>query len=150
MNKKISNPHRLFIFEWWFLESVKKKLLNSSDEKFYSNLNSCLGTAVEKIKINSYIIEINNLIQLLVSVMSHCSQTFSVDFLEFLWKRRQYKNLKKSANKFIKTRNSIYLWKSNNCFYSWETLTYSRLSALKEPTISFESQKFLLETPRLS
>ena len=29
------------------------------------------------------------------------SQTFSVVFLEFLWKRRHLKNLKKSANKFI-------------------------------------------------
>ena len=30
--------------------------------------------------------KISNLIQLLVSVMSHCSQKFSVDFLEFLLK----------------------------------------------------------------
>ena len=31
--------------------------------------------------------------------MCHCLQTFSVDFLEFLMKRRYLKNLKKSVNK---------------------------------------------------
>ena len=36
---------------------------------------------------------------------SHCSQIFSVDFLEFLLKRRHLKNLKKSANKFRKNKN---------------------------------------------
>ena len=47
----------------------------------------------------------SNLSQLLVSVMSHCSQTFSVDFMEFSLKRQHLKNLKKSAKKLI--RNSI-------------------------------------------
>jgi len=37
--------------------------------------------------------------------MSHCSQNFSVDFLQFLLKRRDLKNLKKSANKFVKNKN---------------------------------------------
>jgi len=46
----------------------------------------------------------SNFFQLLVSVMSHCSQTFNVDFLESLLKRRHLKNLKKSANKFIKNK----------------------------------------------
>jgi len=36
--------------------------------------------------------------------MSHCLQTFSEDFLEFLLKRRHLKNMPKSANKFIKNK----------------------------------------------
>jgi len=50
--------------------------------------------------VKTIIIE-NNLIQLLVSVMHHCLQTFFVDFPEFLLKRR---HLKKSPNKFIKNK----------------------------------------------
>ena len=38
--------------------------------------------------------------------MSHCSQTFSVVFLEFL-KRRHLKNLKKSSNKFMKNKANV-------------------------------------------
>ena len=34
--------------------------------------------------------------------MSHCSKPFSVDFLEFLMKRRHQSNLKKTAHKCIK------------------------------------------------
>jgi len=51
--------------------------------------------------------------------MSHCSQTFSVDFLVFLLKRRHLKNWKKSANKFVKLRKSILWWKRNNWFWHW-------------------------------
>ena len=40
----------------------------------------------------------------MVSVMSQCLKPFSVDFLEFLMKRRQLKNLNKSANKLIKNK----------------------------------------------
>jgi len=40
--------------------------------------------------------------------MSHCSQPFSVDFLEIFLKRRRLKNLKKSANKFIKNNEIQY------------------------------------------
>ena len=36
--------------------------------------------------------------------MSHFSLTFSVDFLEFLLKRRHLMTLKKSANKFLKNQ----------------------------------------------
>ena len=63
----------------------------------------CLGTGWENknLFLSS---KISNLIQLLVSVISHCSQTFSVDFLEFLLKRRHLKNLKKSASKFVKNK----------------------------------------------
>ena len=50
------------------------------------------------------VVKISDLIPLLVLVMSSCSQTFSVDFLEFLLKRRHLKNLKKFANKFIKNK----------------------------------------------
>ena len=46
----------------------------------------------------------SNLIQLLVSIISLYSQRFSVDFLEFVLKRRHLKSLKKSANKFIKNK----------------------------------------------
>ena len=53
--------------------------------KFYSKLISCLGTGwepFEKIKINYYIIENKqSYSELLVSVMSNCSKTFSLDFL---------------------------------------------------------------------
>ena len=69
-------------------------------KKFYSKLISCLGTGWEQ-KINKISSKISNLIQLLVSEMSHCSKTFSVDFLEFLLKRR---HLKKSANKFLQDK----------------------------------------------
>ena len=53
------------------------------------------------------------LIQILVSVMSHCSQTFVVDFLEFLLKRRHFKNFMRSANKVIKNNkfNSLMIKK---------------------------------------
>ena len=43
--------------------------------------------------------------------MSHCSQTFSEDFLEFILKKRHLKNLKKSANKFIKYKKLNMLMK---------------------------------------
>ena len=36
--------------------------------------------------------------------MFHCSNPFSEDLLEFLMKRRHLKNLKKSANNFIKNK----------------------------------------------
>ena len=39
----------------------------------------------------------------MVSVMYHCSQTLTVDFLEFLLKK-YLKNLKKSASKFVKNK----------------------------------------------
>ena len=52
------------------------------------------------------------LIQLLVYVMSHCLKTFSVDFQEFLMKRRHLKNLKKSANKFIKNKKFNIMMKN--------------------------------------
>ena len=42
---------------------------------------------VENIKFNSLSSKICNFIEFLVSVMSHCSQTFFVDFLEFVLKR---------------------------------------------------------------
>ena len=48
--------------------------------------------------------EVSDLIQILNSVMSHCSQTISVDFLKFLLERRHLMNLKKSAKKFIKRK----------------------------------------------
>ena len=48
--------------------------------------------------------KISNLIQLLVSVMSQRSKSFSVDLLEFLIKIRHLKNLKKSANKCLKNK----------------------------------------------
>ena len=40
--------------------------------------------------------------------MSHCSNPFSGDLLEFLMKRRHLKNLKKSANYFIKNKKIQY------------------------------------------
>ena len=40
--------------------------------------------------------------------MSHCSKPFSVDFLEFLMKRRNLKSLNKSAKKFIKIKKKKY------------------------------------------
>ena len=57
---------------------------------------------VENIKFNSLSSKIGYFIEFLVSVMSHCSQTFFVDFLEFVLKRRNLQSLKKSANKFLK------------------------------------------------
>ena len=48
--------------------------------------------------------KISNLIQLLVSVMSQRSKSFSVDLLECLIKIRHLKNLKKSANKCLKNK----------------------------------------------
>ena len=59
--------------------------------KFYSKLISFWGTGGEK---NNELLssKIFNLIQWLVSVMSHSSQTFTVDFLEFLLKRQHLKN----------------------------------------------------------
>ena len=42
--------------------------------------------------------------EIIVFVISRCLQIFSVDFLEFLLKRRHLKNLKKSANKFVENR----------------------------------------------
>ena len=59
---------------------------------------------IDKGKHFEQVEKISNLIQLLVPVMSHCPQTFSVDFLKFLSKRRHLKNLKKSANKFVKNK----------------------------------------------
>ena len=50
-------------------------------------------------KINSYR---RQEVEFLVSVIFDCSQTFSVDFLEFLLKRRHLKNWKKSVNNFIR------------------------------------------------
>ena len=45
--------------------------------------------------------------------MSPCLQTFSVDFLELLLKRRYLKNLKKSANKFAKKNDEKEISDSN-------------------------------------
>ena len=47
--------------------------------------------------------------------MSHCSQTFSVDFMELLLKSRNWKNLKKSANKLIKNEkfNKMIIKRNN-------------------------------------
>ena len=45
--------------------------------------------------------------------MSPCLQTFSVDFLELLLKRRHLKNLKKSANKFAKKNDEKEISDSN-------------------------------------
>ena len=70
----------------------------------------CLGTGWEN-KNRLLSSKISNLIQLLVSVMSHCSQTFSVDFVEFLWKRGHLKNLKKSVNKFLKNKKFSIMMK---------------------------------------
>ena len=40
--------------------------------------------------------------------MSNCLQTFSVDFLEYLFKRRPLKNLKKFAKKIHKEEEIQY------------------------------------------
>ena len=49
---------------------------------------------------------------------SHYSQPFSVDFLEIFLKRRRLKNLKKSANKFIKNKKfNITMKKKKMIFY---------------------------------
>jgi len=94
--------------EGWFWESVLFKLLNNDKEKcnkkFCSKLINCLGTGGDKNKILSS--KISNLVILFSfwCVMFQCSKPFSVDFLEFLVKRRHLKHLKKSANKFIKNK----------------------------------------------
>ena len=93
-------PYKAKVKRW----KVKKQR-QSMLQKVYSKLISCLETGWRK-KL-SLIIEITNLIQLLVSVMSNCWQTFFVDFLEFVKKKRHLKNLKKSANKFIKNKKII-------------------------------------------
>ena len=41
-------------------------------------------------------------------MLSHCSLILSVDFLEFLLKRRYLKNLIKSANKFVEKKEIQY------------------------------------------
>ena len=81
-------PYKAKVKRW----KVKKQR-QSMLQKVYSKLISCLETGWRK-KL-SLIIEITNLIQLLVSVMSHCLQTFFVDFLEFLKNdiRRIWRNL---------------------------------------------------------
>ena len=56
--------------------------------------------------------KISNIFQLLVSVISHCSQTFSADFLEILLKRRLLKNLLTSANKFVKNKKFNIMMKN--------------------------------------
>ena len=61
------------------------KLWNTLQHKIYILLLKLLSSKI------SYII------QFLVSVMSHCSQTFSVDFLEFL-----LKNEKTTFEEFVK------------------------------------------------
>ena len=73
--------------------SICNKLRNTLQHKIYILLLKLLSSKI------SYII------QFLVSVMSHCSQTFSVDFLEILLKRRHLKFFKKSPNKSVKNKN---------------------------------------------
>ena len=50
----------------------------------------------------------SNLIQLLVSVMSHCSQTFSVDFMEFSLKRQHLRSNYASLIRFICRKPQIF------------------------------------------
>ena len=57
--------------------------------------------------------------------MSLCSQIFSVDFCEFLLKRRHLKNLKNSANKFIKN-------KKFNLFNDEKEIFDSKLNLLRK------------------
>ena len=45
-----------------------------------------ISLELTRVNLDSCHLVMTNLIQLLVSVMSHCSQTFSVDFLRFLLK----------------------------------------------------------------
>ena len=69
--------------------------------KFFNvNLDILDKNRLKKLKL-TLIIEMKNLIQLLVFVMSHFSQTFSVDLVEFLLKRR---HLKKSAKTFVNNK----------------------------------------------
>ena len=84
-------------------ENCNKNNWKMYSKKFYSKLISCLGTGWEQ-KINKISSKISNLIQLLVSEMSHCSKTFSVDFLEFYWKDDIWRNLQTNS---YRIRNSI-------------------------------------------
>ena len=78
---------------WKGFENRFLKLSNNDGKKCKKFI--CLETGWEnKNKLLSS--KISNLIQLLVSVITHCSQTFSVDFQEFLLERR---HLKKNAEK---------------------------------------------------
>jgi len=49
--------------------------------------------------------------------MSHCSQTISVDFLEFLLESRHLMNFKKSGKKFIKNKKFNLMMKKKDWFY---------------------------------
>ena len=49
----------------------------------------------------------------MVSEITHCSQTFSVNFLEFKGKIQNLKNVKKSANKFIQNKKFNILMKKD-------------------------------------
>ena len=55
-----------------------------------------------------------NLIQILVSIIFLYSQKIFADFLEFLLKRRHFKYLKKSANKFKDNEKFNIMMKRNN------------------------------------
>ena len=78
--------------------------------------------------------KISNLIQLLVSIISLFSQRFSAGFLEFLIKRRHFKNFKKSANKFIENKKFNIMRKKEIINSIFDLLT-NRLSNLSNVSL---------------
>ena len=75
--------------------------------------------------------------------MSHCSQTFSVDFPAFLLKRRHSENLYLSANKFIKKKKFSILILTLNRPLSVELLPELWTSYLIH--LSYELSFFIID-----